>query len=129
MDVKKWITLSTVLIVSIVIMAVISFNNVSAQSAAGSQTMKKMRALEVELNDDYFNPNIITLPHGQSSTLVLRNKGQQEHTFTVNKLSIDVEVQPGKTKTITVQPKNQGTYELICRYHSGEGMVGKVIVE
>ena len=34
-----------------------------------------------------------------------------------------------KEKKITVKPKQPGTYELICRYHLQEGMVGKVIVE
>jgi plastocyanin len=47
----------------------------------------------------------------------------------VEKLGIDAEVQPGKEKNITVKPKQPGTYELICRYHFQEGMVGKVIVK
>lgn len=129
MFVKKWLTASTVLFAAIVLMTTVSFTDVSAQSAAGPLTMKKMRALEVELNDDYFNPDIITIPQGQPTTLVLRNKGREEHTFTVKKLGIDVEIQPGQTKTITVPSEEPGTYELICRYHSGQGMVGKVIVE
>jgi plastocyanin len=54
---------------------------------------------------------------------------RKEHTFTVEKLAIDVEVEPGKEKTITVAPKQPGTYDLICRYHSQQGMVGKVIVK
>jgi plastocyanin len=85
--------------------------------------------IEVELNDDSFNPEVITIPNGTSTKLILKNKGKKEHTFTVEKLGIDAEVQPGKEKTITITPKQPGTYELICRYHFQEGMVGKVIVK
>jgi plastocyanin len=87
------------------------------------------RTIEVELNDDSFNPEVITIPNGTSTKLILKNKGKKEHTFTVEKLGIDTEVQPGKERTITITPKQPGTYELICRYHFQEGMVGKVIVK
>jgi plastocyanin len=93
-----------------------------------TKPMDMEKAIEVELNDDYFNPKVITIPNGKTTTLILKNKGKKEHTFTVEKLGIDAEVQPGKEKTITVNPKTPGTYELICRYHVKEGMVGKVIV-
>jgi len=89
----------------------------------------RQQAMEVQLNDDYFNPETITIPSGKTITLILKNEGQKEHTFTVEKLGIDAEVQPGKEKTITVKPQNPGTYELICRYHFNSGMVGKVIVK
>jgi len=89
----------------------------------------RQKAIEVQLNDDYFNPETITIPSGKTTTLILKNQGQKEHTFTVEKLGIDAEVQPGKEKTITVKPQNPGTYELICRYHFNSGMVGKVIVK
>jgi len=89
----------------------------------------RQKAIEVQLNDDYFNPETINIPSGKTTTLILKNEGQKEHTFTVEKLGIDAEVQPGKEKTITVKPQNPGTYELICRYHFNSGMVGKVIVK
>jgi plastocyanin len=85
--------------------------------------------IEVELNDDSFNPEVITIPNGTTTKLILKNKGKKEHTFTVEKLGIDTEVQPGKERTINITPKQPGTYELICRYHFQEGMVGKVIVK
>jgi plastocyanin len=89
----------------------------------------RQKTMEVQLNDDYFNPETITIPSGKTTTLILKNEGQKEHTFTVEKLGIDAEVQPGKEKTITVKPQNPGTYELMCRYHFNSGMVGKVIIK
>ncbi|WP_338472453.1 cupredoxin domain-containing protein [Niallia sp. XMNu-256] len=100
-----------------------------AQSSTENQPIETAKALEVELRDDSFNPNTITLPKGESTTLLLKNTGNKEHTFTVEKLRIDVEVEPKSEKTITVKPDQPGTYELICRYHVQEGMVGKVIVQ
>lgn len=83
----------------------------------------------VDCEDMYLNYHENKFLNGRTTTLILKNKGKKEHTFTVEKLRIDVEVQPGKEKTITVKPKKPGTYELICRYHFNEGMVGKVIVK
>ena len=102
---------------------------VFAESGDVTQPIESGKSIEVELNDDYFNPKDITIPNGKTTTLILKNKGSKKHTFTVEKLGIDAEIQPGTEKTITVKPKQTGTYDLICRYHFQEGMVGKVIVK
>jgi uncharacterized cupredoxin-like copper-binding protein len=129
MFVKKWLTGLVVLLAMIVVVTIPGPLGVFAESGVVTQPMETVKAIEVELNDDYFNPKDITISNGSTTTLILKNKGKEEHTFTVEKLKIDVEVQPGKEKTITVKPNNPGTYELICRYHFNEGMVGKVIVK
>jgi plastocyanin len=128
MSVKKWIT-GLVVVLAMVVVVTTSSLGVFAESGVVTQPMESVKSIEVELNDDYFNPNVITIPNGTTTTLILKNKGKKEHTFTVEKLGIDAEVQPGKEKNITVKPKQPGTYELICRYHLQEGMVGKVIVK
>ena len=127
MSVKRWVTGLAVVLATVVVVTTLGSFGVSAESLAVTQPAVK--PIEVELNDDFFNPEVITIPNGTATTLILKNKGKKEHTFTVEKLGIDAEVQAGKEKTITVQPKQPGTYELICRYHFQEGMVGKVIVE
>lgn len=127
MSVKKWVSGLVVVLATVVVVTTLGSFGVSAESRVVTQPAVK--SIEVELNDDFFNPEVITIPNGTATTLILKNKGKKEHTFTVEKLGIDAEVQAGKEKTITVQPKQPGTYELICRYHSQEGMVGKVIVE
>jgi plastocyanin len=127
MSVKKWVTGLVVALATVVVMTSLGSFGVSAESRVVAQPAVK--SIVVELNDDFFNPEAITIPNGTATTLILKNKGKKEHTFTVEKLGIDAEVQAGKEKTITVQPKQSGTYDLICRYHFQEGMVGKVIVE
>ncbi|MEQ7803732.1 cytochrome B [Priestia megaterium] len=124
MSMKKWLT-GWVILFAMVIGVITS----GALGVLAESDVVRQKAMEVQLNDDYFNPETITMPSGKTITLILKNKGQKEHTFTVEKLGIDAEVQPEKEKTITVKPQNPGTYELICRYHFNSGMVGKVIVK
>ena len=129
MFVKKCLTGLVVLLAILVCVNTAGSLGVYAESGVGTQPAEKVKELEVELNDDYFSPKAITISNGKPTMLILKNKGKKEHTFTVEKLGIDAEIQPGKEKSITVNPKQPGTYELICRYHFQEGMVGKVIVE
>lgn len=129
MSVKKWVTGLVVVLAMVVVVTTLGSLGVFAESGVVTQPMETVKSIEVELNDDYFNPKVITIPNGTATTLILKNKGTKEHTFTVEKLGIDAEVQPGTEKNITVNPKQPGTYELICRYHFQEGMVGEVIVK
>ncbi|MEL3973696.1 cupredoxin domain-containing protein [Rossellomorea oryzaecorticis] len=128
MSVKK-VTGLFVVLAMVMVTTTLGSQGVFAESNVVNQPVETEKTIEVELNDDYFNPKDITIPNGTATTLILKNKGVKEHTFTVEKLGVDAEVQPGKEKTITVNPKQPGTYELICRYHFREGMVGKVIVK
>lgn len=128
MSMKKWSKGLVILLVLILVMTTTSSLSVFAQSRVATQPTETVNTLNVELNDDFFNPKDISIPKGKATTLILKNVGQREHTFTVKELGIDAEVQPGKEKTITVTPQKPGTYELICQYHFREGMVGKVIV-
>ncbi|WP_242238132.1 cupredoxin domain-containing protein [Bacillus cereus group sp. BfR-BA-01316] len=123
MSVKKKLTVLIISLAMIVVMTTLGSLSVFAESDVVTQP------IEVELNDDYFNPNVITIPVGKTTTLILKNQGNRDHTFTVKKLGIDAEVPPGKEKTIAVKPETPGTYELICRFHYLKGMEGKVIVK
>ncbi|WP_419887534.1 cupredoxin domain-containing protein [Neobacillus niacini] len=128
MSVKKWLPGLVVLLAMIMVVTTSGSLGVFAESRVATQPMETVNAIEVQLNDNYFNPKVITIPNGKPTTLILKNVGKREHTFTVKDLRIDVEIQPGKEKTIIVKPDKPGTYELICSYHFNEGMVGKVIV-
>ena len=129
MSVKKWLTGLVILLATTMVVTTSGPLSVLAESSLVTQPIESVKAIEIELNDDYFNPKVITISNGRTATLILKNKGKKKHTFTVEKLGIDAEVQPGKESTITVQPKETGTYDLICRYHFQEGTVGKVIVK
>jgi plastocyanin len=130
MSVKKRVTGLVVLIATVVVVTTVGTLGSLGVFAKSNVEIKPMeKSAEVVLNDDFFNPKEITIPNGTTTTLVLKNKGVKDHTFTVKELGIDVEVKPGEEKTISVEPKQPGTYELICRLHYQQGMVGKVIVK
>ena len=129
MSINKWLFRFIGFLVMLVVITTLNSLNVFASVNTLAQPIASAKVIEVELNDDYFNPNVITIPINESTTLLLKNKGKSEHTFTDKKLGIDVVVESGKEKNITVKPKSAGTYELICRYHLLKGMEGKVIVK
>lgn len=129
MSINKWLFRFIGFLVMLVVITTLNSLNVFASVNVVTQHVESAKVIEVELNDDYFKPNVITIPIEESTTLLLKNKGKSEHTFTVKKLGIDVVVESGKEESITVKPKSTGTYELICRYHLLKGMDGKVIVK
>lgn len=129
MSISTWLFRFIGFLVMLVGVTTLNSLNVFAAINVVTQPVESAKVIEVELNDDYFKPNVITIPIEESTTLLLKNKGKSEHTFTVKKLGIDVVVESGQEKNITVKPKNTGTYELTCRYHLLKGMEGKVIVK
>ncbi|THG62374.1 MULTISPECIES: cupredoxin domain-containing protein [Bacillus] len=129
MSINKWLFRFIGFLVMLVVITTLNSLNAFASVNTLAQPIASAKVIEVELNDDYFNPNVITIPINESTTLLLKNKGKSEHTFTIKKLGIDVVVESGKEKNITVKPNSAGTYELICRYHLLKGMEGKVIVK
>ena len=51
------------------------------------------------------------------------------HTFTVDDLGIDIDLEPGASKTHTITFDKAGDFELICIPHLALGMVGTITVQ
>ena len=51
------------------------------------------------------------------------------HTFTVNDLEINVEVDASATAGLDFEFTEAGTYKLICIPHEAQGMIGEIVVE
>lgn len=100
MSMNSWLFRFISLLVMIVWWMTLGSFNVFASVNVVTQPTDSTKVIEVELNDDYFNPNVITIPIEESTTLLLKNKGKNEHTFTVKKLGIDVVVESGKEKIL-----------------------------
>ena len=87
----------------------------------------------IDAEDIYFKPNLITLPADTPVTVVFTNKGQAVHNFSLNdhnnsgleNLNIDVTVNPGETKTFTINAP-AGDYYFYCDQpgHEQAGMRG-----
>ncbi len=94
----------------------------------GEADVSGTSSLEVEQDDFYFGPTVITGSAGQAVTLEIKNEGTVAHTFTIDSLGIDVELQPGESKDVQVSFPNSGFTEFYCRFHRSSGMVGELTV-
>ena len=97
----------------------------SSSAAAG-------REVVVELKDeggDYaFGPAELAFSVGETITLKM-NSQNEFHSFTVDDLGIDIEVEAGETGTLNFTFDKAGTYEVICIPHESLGMVGTITVK
>jgi plastocyanin len=80
----------------------------------------------ITAGDSFFSPTCISGESGGPVTLKITNTGSMLHSFTLPDGSVDKDVAPGQTITVTV---NLGTSPLLfyCKYHRTSGMVGAVI--
>jgi len=93
----------------------------------GTKTAKNNK-LDVEQDDFYFKPTYIKAKKG-TLTVELENEGNAPHTFTIDSLDIDKEVQPGKKATVKVKVPSSSAVAFYCRFHKGQGMQGAIFTK
>ena len=75
-----------------------------------------------------FKPDEFTFSVGQKVTFTFTAE-TEAHSFTIDDLGIDEDIDAGKTKTFTFTFDKAGTFDLICIPHETLGMVGKITVQ
>ncbi|MBA3653927.1 MAG: cupredoxin domain-containing protein [Actinobacteria bacterium] len=81
--------------------------------------------LEVEVDDNYFRPNVIQGTARQSVTLVLASEGKSVHNFTLADQKVDVDIAAGQHASVKITLPASGDLVFFCKYHKDEsGMVG-----
>ena len=101
---------------------------------AGSQgTLVRVLNKDLAGSGEYgFDPAEFTFTVGETVTFEIVVETEL-HSFTVDDLGIDVEVDgaatPGATDSFTFTFEKAGTFPLICIYHEGNGMVGTITVQ
>lgn len=85
--------------------------------------------LEMELDNFYFEPTFVEAPGGSTVSVELTNEGEAAHTFTIDSLNIDQELQPGESRTVEVELPEEGQLVFYCRFHDGQGMKGAFNVQ
>jgi plastocyanin len=90
----------------------------------GAKDASGMDELDVELDDDYFEPTVITGTPGQKLKLELENEGSNEHNFTLESQSLDQDVDAGEKADVTVTIPQSGRVSFYCKYHKQLGMAG-----
>ena len=90
------------------------------------------REVIVELKDeggDYaFGPAELAFSVGETVSFKMTSQNEF-HSFTVDDLGIDMEVEAGETGTLNFTFDKAGTYEVICIPHESLGMVGTITVQ
>jgi plastocyanin len=90
----------------------------------GTKDASGMEELDVELDDNYFEPTVITGTPGQKLKLELENEGSAEHNFTLDAQSLDQDVDAGEKAEVTVTVPQSGQVSFYCKYHKQLGMAG-----
>ena len=90
----------------------------------GSKDVSGESKVEVELDDDYFEPTVLEGKAGERVTLELKNEGSNEHNLTIDELQIDQDVEPGDETQLEVTFPDSGTLTFYCKYHRDQGMAG-----
>lgn len=92
----------------------------------GSKDVSGASSADVELDDFYFDPTVISGTAGQKVTLELENEGTALHNFSLTEQSIDKDVAAGQKVEVTVTIPQSGFLAFFCKYHRAVGMVGEL---
>jgi plastocyanin len=137
--VKRWVWIALAIALGIVSMVLVAScgGNDEESSEGGTTTIGDVAAndhgtkdvsgeskVEVELDDDYFEPTVLEGKPGERVTLELKNEGGSEHNLTIDELQIDQDVEPGEEAEVEVTFPDSGTLTFYCKYHRGQGMAG-----
>jgi plastocyanin len=88
---------------------------------------KSKATVQEDLDDKYFTPTFIKAKAGEKITFKVTNEGSLPHTFTSDELSVDKQVDPGKSVKFTVKvPGTGAVFQFHCAFHEASGMVGAV---
>ena len=123
-------------------------------AACSSGPAKPSTDVTVEMSDFAYNPAAITVPAGQPVTFTVKNVGNIEHDFVVEKIDattnlvqdsgsemhhahgqeknydLHVSAGAGDTSVFQLTVAEPGTYKVFCSVegHEAAGMVGELIV-
>jgi len=94
----------------------------------GSKEVDNITSVEVELDDFYFEPTVLTGTPGQKLTIELKNESKAGtlHNFSLSDQNIDQDVQADQSTEVTVTFPQSGFLEFFCKYHKSSGMVGEL---
>jgi len=82
--------------------------------------------VDVTAGEGYFEPDVIMVDQGQAVTVVVENVTEEDHTFTIDELDVDVSLAPGEQEEVTFTAAEEGSFEFYCDEpgHRDAGMYG-----
>lgn len=119
-------TLKRALAMLVLLAAAIAPSPMHAKDDESPRTVSP-RTIAISAERFEFEPEKITLKKGEAVTLAVTSQ-DVTHGFFSRPLGIDADLSPGKTQEIRVQPKEAGTYTVICDHYCGSGHGGMKMV-
>ena len=83
----------------------------------GIKDVSGQASVEIELDDYYFGPTILTGKPGQTLKLEMHNEGKNQHNFTLSTQGINLTLDPDKTGEVTVTFPQSGSASFFCAFH------------
>jgi plastocyanin len=79
---------------------------------------------DVEADDFYFEPTVLTGEPGQKISIHIENEGDSTHNFSISDQGVDEDVDSGDEVDVDVTFPDSGTLVYFCKFHQGQGMLG-----
>ncbi|MGH2688309.1 MAG: cupredoxin domain-containing protein [Candidatus Polarisedimenticolia bacterium] len=96
----------------------------------GAKDVSGAPELELELDDNYFEPTVLEGKAGQKLTLKMFNEGEAVHNFMLQDQGIDKDVKAGgRDITVDVTFPQSGAVTFSCKYHVAQNMRGELKVK
>jgi plastocyanin len=103
--------------------------DIGGTNAVVRGTSVAAEGLEVEIDDNYFKPNVLLGTAGQKVTLELASEGSSLHNFSLTDQGISQDVPAGTNASVKVTFPASGELVFFCKYHKDESaMVGALRV-
>jgi len=84
-------------------------------------------AVSLEVDDNYFKPNILTGAPGTKVTANIKSEGQRKHNFSLPEQSIDQDIAPGESTSVSLTFPQSGALVFFCKYHrESSAMLGEL---
>jgi len=83
---------------------------------------------EIHISDNRFHPDVVEIPAGQKTKLIVYNDGKDVEEFESFELNREKIIRPGKKVTIFLPPLEPGEYPFFGEFHP-ETAQGRIIVK
>jgi plastocyanin len=90
----------------------------------GTEDVSGATEVELEADDFYFEPTVLTGEAGQELTVTVANEGDTPHNFSITDQDIDENLDPGDEVEVSVTFPDSGTLVFFCSFHQSGGMLG-----
>jgi uncharacterized cupredoxin-like copper-binding protein len=105
----------TVMFVASLSIGVLSACSQKSGQADASAAASSSQTIKITMNEFSFSQNEITVKKGEKVHFVLTNSGNYPHDMNAKEISLDKDVDPGKTEEFDwTAPDKAGTYKVIC---------------